>query len=101
MRYAIFTFAALNLAWYIAIAIAPPSFRETAGEGWVIFFGMILAAFHLPPSCTFTSISQKSRMAGIAPSSGPTNLYSLSCDTRVGNVKPQHGSQVAKDRARV
>ena len=48
MRYAIFTFAALNLAWYIAIAIAPPSFRETAGEGWVIFIGMILAAFHLP-----------------------------------------------------
>ena len=48
MRYAVYTVAALNLAWYIAFALNPPSFPDAAGNGWVTLIGMILAVFHIP-----------------------------------------------------
>lgn len=48
MRYAVYTVAALNLAWFLAFAISPPSFPDAAGQGWVTLIGLILAAFHIP-----------------------------------------------------
>lgn len=48
MRKAIFGIALLNLAWFVALAVAPPSFPDAAGQGWVMLIGLIVAAFHVP-----------------------------------------------------